>query len=123
MRAKNCDPNWVVNHAVTLFGYGRQDALRYWKIMNSWGPYWGERGAIRIERQESEESLCGWDYEPGVGLGCKGGPPKVWVCGSCGILYDPVVPTFAKRPQAESAKLSMQQSDEEDADDEMTDKA
>jgi len=28
------------------------------------------------------------------GVACKGGPSEVTVCGSCGVLYDSVVPEF-----------------------------
>merc|ERR1719221_1923785 len=127
MTPDGCDSKSVVNHAVVLYGYGvkntRNGDMKYWTMKNSWGRSWGETGSIRLQRLDDEEGFCGWDSSPQLGSGCSGGPPKVWVCGSCGILYDAVVPTFAKRPQAESAKLSMQQSDEEDADDEMMDTA
>jgi len=122
-----CEKGAIVNHAAVLVGYGevKDKKVKYWQIQNSWGPTWGERGHVRLFRHDGaqEDQYCGWDEQPEQGTGCKGGPPKVWVCGSCGILYDSVVPTFAKRPEAESAKLSMQQSDEEDADDEVMDKA
>ena len=29
------------------------------------------------------------------GVGCKGGPPNITVCGTCGLLYDTVYPTGA----------------------------
>lgn len=95
-----CDPDAVINHAVTLVGYGEQpfDGLlyKYWQIQNSWGRGWGEGGFGRLLRLDhsNESSYCGWDTSPGDGTGCKGGPSKVWVCGNCGILYDSVIPKF-----------------------------
>jgi len=96
-----CDSNFVVNHAVVLYGFGverrvRGPLARYWHIKNSWGNGWGEDGSIRLARLDEEEGHCGWDHSPQEGSGCKDGPSKVWVCGSCGVLYEVVAPTFAK---------------------------
>lgn len=94
----NCPKDWVVNHAVTMFGYGVADTQRgqkrYWLIRNSWGPAWGEKGYIRLARRANEEAHCGTDHKPEDGLACEGGPKQVEVCGSCGVLYDSVVPHF-----------------------------
>lgn len=47
---KNCDPT-VLNHAVTLVGYGTtEDQIPYYIVKNSWGQAWGEEGYIRIIR-------------------------------------------------------------------------
>lgn len=80
----------VINHAVVLIGYGTLNGRRYWKVRNSWGDEWGENGYIRIAMKEDEHRFCGTDSEPKEGTGCDGGPPKVKVCGSCGILFDSV---------------------------------
>jgi cathepsin L len=98
---------WVINHLVTLIGYGELYGKKYWHIQNSWGAYWGENGFMKLQRLDDvkEEALCGWDYEPEKGLGCKGGPPKVWVCGSCGILLDGVVPHFKLKSQGWYARV------------------
>jgi len=91
-----CEKGAVVNHAVVLVGYGETSVDSYWTIQNSWGPGWGEGGfakLLRLNRQD-ETNYCGWDTSPEQGTACKGGPKKVWVCGSCGILYDNVVPKF-----------------------------
>ena len=44
-----------INHAVTLVGY----ASNYFKIRNSWGSGWGERGYIRLGRTSSTAGVCG----------------------------------------------------------------
>lgn len=91
-----CQKDAVIDHAVTLVGYGQQAGTKYWQIQNSWGPSWGEGGFVRLQRHdhEKEAAYCGIDSKPEVGSGCEGGPSKVKVCGTCGILYDAVVPTF-----------------------------
>lgn len=95
----NCtDRDMVINHLVVLTGYDEDKDLgaKYWNIQNSWGTEWGERGMMRMIRLDdnAEEKLCGQDKDPIVGTGCKGGPSEVTVCGSCGILFDNVVPHF-----------------------------
>lgn len=100
----DCVKDAVVNHAVTLIGYGSDTENKFWLIQNSWGAGWGENGHMRILRrdshQETEEDFCGWDRQPEVGNGCKGGPSKLRVCGTCGMLFDTVVPHFeSKSPE------------------------
>lgn len=43
-------------HAVTLVGYGTEEGIDFWKIQNSWGPDWGEKGFFKIKRGVNE---CG----------------------------------------------------------------
>jgi len=94
----HCNSDAVIDHAVTLIGYGKDDELKekFWLVQNSWGGDWGEKGHIRILRRDSDESECGTDHQPEVGTGCDNGPTEVQVCGMCGILYDSVVPHFLK---------------------------
>jgi len=99
LTAESCDRNLIINHAVVLFGWGVKQKtvigpVKYWQLKNSWGPSWGEHGTGRIIRSDDEEKACGWDAAPEQGSGCAGGPSRVWVCGTCGILYDVVAPIF-----------------------------
>jgi len=99
MTEEACDRDFIVNHAVVLYAWGvKQKTVRgpvkYWQIKNSWGPQWGENGTGRFIRTDNEEKVCGWDEDPQQGSGCDNGPDRVWVCGSCGILYDAVAPHF-----------------------------
>jgi len=48
-------------HAVRMVGWGVENGNKYWKVANSWNPYWGESGYFRIKRGNSE---CG--IEDGV---------------------------------------------------------
>ena len=48
-------------HAVKFVGWGVEDGTKYWKVANSWNPYWGESGYFRIKRGNNE---CG--IEAGV---------------------------------------------------------
>jgi cathepsin B len=43
-------------HAVRIVGWGTDGGVDYWKIANSWNPYWGENGYFRIKRGNDE---CG----------------------------------------------------------------
>jgi len=43
-------------HAVKIVGWGIDNGSKYWKIANSWNPYWGEEGFFRILRGTNE---CG----------------------------------------------------------------
>lgn len=89
-----CKKDAILGHGVLAVGYGGEGAGQYWRIQNSWGSNWGEKGHIRLKRRdaEEEEKYCGIDRKPQEGSGCDGGPPEITVCGMCGILFDPVYP-------------------------------
>lgn len=35
-------------HAIRIVGWGSEGGQAYWKVANSWNPYWGEEGYFRI---------------------------------------------------------------------------
>lgn len=88
----DCPKDAMPNHNVLVRGYGVEDGAKYWLVQNSWGTRWGENGAIRLARQDDEDSWCGVDSEKD-GYGCDGDTHmNVTVCGTCGLLYNAVVP-------------------------------
>lgn len=59
-----------LDHGVLIVGYGTDNGKDFWKVKNSWGGSWGEKGYFRIARQTGK----------GVGM--------------CGVTEDATVPTF-----------------------------
>ncbi|XP_056177284.1 vignain-like [Syzygium oleosum] len=50
-----------LSHEVAIVGYGSTlQGTKYWIVKNSWGPEWGEKGYIRMQRGiAAKEGLCG----------------------------------------------------------------
>ena len=44
-------------HAVKFVGWGVDNGTKYWKVANSWNPYWGEKGYFRIVRGTNEGGI------------------------------------------------------------------
>jgi cathepsin B len=44
-------------HAVRIVGWGVDDGVKYWKVANSWNPYWGEKGYFRIKKGNNEGGI------------------------------------------------------------------
>jgi cathepsin L len=45
-----------LDHQVTVVGYGTQDGVDYWLVKNSYSPFWGEKGFIKMRRNAG--NLC-----------------------------------------------------------------
>ena len=58
---KVLDP--VLNHEISVVGWGLQGTTPYWIVRNSWGSYWGEWGFFRIQMGSNNlgiEKDCVW---------------------------------------------------------------
>ncbi|XP_059633638.1 vignain-like [Cornus florida] len=67
-----------LNHGVAIVGYGTTlDGTKYWIVRNSWGPEWGEKGYIRMQRGiDAEEGLCGIAMEASYPIKLSSDNPK-----------------------------------------------
>lgn len=59
-----------LNHAVLIVGYGTDDNGEYWRVRNSWGDQWGEKGFFRV-RILSGDGVCGINKNPSVVLSSR----------------------------------------------------
>lgn len=89
----DCPKDAVVSHALLAKGYGEAAGQKYWSLQNSWGLQWGESGSVRVLRRDNEDQWCGTDHHPEEGFACDGETKPVTVCGTCGILFDMVIPS------------------------------
>jgi len=76
-------------HAIKIVGWGVDAGVKYWKVANSWNPFWGEKGYFRILRGVDE---CGIEDQvvasagtalwtgPGLAPPPPPGPPKPGNC-------------------------------------------
>ena len=51
------------NHAVVLVGFGQENGQEYFILRNSWGPYWGDEGYMKIAAVEGK-GICGVNTNP-----------------------------------------------------------
>lgn len=89
----DCPKDAIVSHALLATGYGDDVGQKYWSLQNSWGPRWGEAGSVRVFRHDNEDQWCGTDNHPEEGFACDGETKPVTVCGTCGILFDMLIPS------------------------------
>jgi cathepsin L len=61
-----------IDHGVLVVGYGTDGSQAYWKVKNSWGETWGQKGYVNICRDCNKNGKDG----------------------ECGILMEPNVPTY-----------------------------
>jgi cathepsin X/AP endonuclease-2 len=78
-----------MDHDVEIVGWGVEHGVKYWRVRNSWGTYWGENGFFRILRGENTlriEESCSfaipemkeeWKVEDGKYTGSMYGIRKV----------------------------------------------
>lgn len=53
------------SQSVKLIGWGKENGVPYWLMVNSWGPQWGDKGLFKIRRGKNH---CGVESSPTAGI-------------------------------------------------------
>lgn len=59
------DAKYLGGHSVKLIGWGEENGVLYWQMVNSWGEQWGSEGLFKIRRGTNE---CKVEGSPTAGV-------------------------------------------------------
>ncbi len=62
---KHVKGSYLGGHAVKMIGWGVENGVKYWTIVNSWNEGWGDNGTIKILRGVDH---CGIESEVVAGI-------------------------------------------------------